>query len=311
MRTPDRVERRVAAPVDHHAAVLGPRREVAVRPDAGEPLEVRAAVRRTVGVAPEADRHRGERAVCTPARPCTPAGAGWPSSSHTSTAIPSTGPWISPAHTGRVGSPADEAAAQVGAARDRREVDVGLHRVVHVRRSPSATAASRSSRSCAASRGDGCRRAAARPLATPSMNLAETPSSVTLVASATSNSAAGAGMERAAVEQHDRRLRRQRRHEPVPHHPTAGREVEDAVARPDVAVQLVLAEVLEQHAAGAVDDALRRRRSCPTSTGWRRAGRTAAARTSSEAVAVGRRTRRTTRRRHRDRGDRARREGCP
>ena len=64
-------------------------------------------------------------------------------------------------------------------------------------------------------------------------------------------------MERRAVVEHERRLRRERGDEPVPHHPAARREVEDAVAAADVAVELVLLQVLEQRAAGAVDDALR------------------------------------------------------
>ena len=64
-------------------------------------------------------------------------------------------------------------------------------------------------------------------------------------------------MERRAVVEQQRRLGRERRHQPVPHHPAAGREVEDAIARLDVAVELVLLQVLDQRAAGAVDDALR------------------------------------------------------
>ncbi len=64
-------------------------------------------------------------------------------------------------------------------------------------------------------------------------------------------------MERRAVEEDRGRARRQDRHEPVPHHPAGRREVHDAVTGADVAVELVLLEVLEQHATGAVDDALR------------------------------------------------------
>ena len=60
---------------------------------------------------------------------------------------------------------------------------------------------------------------------------------------------------RAVVEQ-QRRARGQARDEPVPHHPAAGGEVEQPVARLDVAVQLVLLQVLQQRAAGAVHDAL-------------------------------------------------------
>ena len=65
------------------------------------------------------------------------------------------------------------------------------------------------------------------------------------------------GVEGRAVVQHRRRPARQRRREPVPHHPAAGRVVEGAVARPDVGVQLVLLEVGEEDPARRVDDALR------------------------------------------------------
>jgi hypothetical protein len=44
--------------------------------------------------------------------------------------------------------------------------------------------------------------------------------------------------------------------EPVPHHPPAGGEPEHPVAGLHVTVQLVLAQVLEERAAGSVDDAL-------------------------------------------------------
>ena len=65
------------------------------------------------------------------------------------------------------------------------------------------------------------------------------------------------GMERRAVVEDDRRLRREHRDEPVPHHPAARREVEDAVVTADVAMELMFLEVLQQRAAGAVHDALR------------------------------------------------------
>ncbi len=65
------------------------------------------------------------------------------------------------------------------------------------------------------------------------------------------------GVEGRAVIEQQRRLAGKRRGEPVPHHPAAGGEPEHPVARLDVAHQFVLAEMLEQHAADAVDDAFR------------------------------------------------------
>ena len=63
-------------------------------------------------------------------------------------------------------------------------------------------------------------------------------------------------VEGGTVVQHDGGTARQRARQPVPHHPAAGSEVEDAVTWPDVAVQLLLHHMLHQQAAGPVDDAL-------------------------------------------------------
>ena len=64
------------------------------------------------------------------------------------------------------------------------------------------------------------------------------------------------GMEGRAVVEDGCRLARQRRRQPVPHHPPACGVVEGAVARPDVRVQPVLLQVREEDAARPVDDAL-------------------------------------------------------
>src|SRR5204862_4103967 len=55
------VEGRVRASCDDTAAALGEPDPVALPPDSGEHVEVRAAVERAVRVPPEADRHRGHR----------------------------------------------------------------------------------------------------------------------------------------------------------------------------------------------------------------------------------------------------------
>ena len=61
-----------------------------------------------------------------------------------------------------------------------------------------------------------------------------------------------------AVIQHKRRTGRQAGDQPVPHHPAARREIEEAVAALHVAVQPMFLQVLQQHAARRMDDALRR-----------------------------------------------------
>ncbi len=67
-------------------------------------------------------------------------------------------------------------------------------------------------------------------------------------------------MGRAAVVEHDRRLRRQPADQEVPHHPTGGREPEEPVAGLGVDVQVELLERLEQDAAVPVHDRLRQTR---------------------------------------------------
>ena len=63
-----------------------------------------------------------------------------------------------------------------------------------------------------------------------------------------------------AVVEHDRRARQQPADQEVPHHPAGRGEPEEAVARPAVAVQVRLLQVLQQDAAVALDDRLRQPR---------------------------------------------------
>ena len=65
-----------------------------------------------------------------------------------------------------------------------------------------------------------------------------------------------AGSEGRTVVEQQRGAGGEARDQPVPHHPAAGGEVEQPVAGAHVAVQLVFLEVLQQHAAMAMDDAL-------------------------------------------------------
>src|SRR5882672_2375746 len=63
-----------------------------------------------------------------------------------------------------------------------------------------------------------------------------------------------------AVIEEQRRTRCQAGREPVPHHPAEGGEIEQTISRLDVAMQLWLAQVLEQRATRPVHDALRHTR---------------------------------------------------
>ena len=161
------VERGVAATVDDDAAVVGPRGEVTLAPGAGEPGEVRVAVAGADlaegSVTPEAEGHRRERRRADQLAGARPG-------RHRRAVL---GPDVD-GHAERRpldltgvdragGVAADQAAAEVRAPGDRRQVDVGLH----VRRtrsgSPRATAASRWSRSCAGCAARGCGPAPVRP----------------------------------------------------------------------------------------------------------------------------------------------------
>ena len=90
-----RIERRIGAAVDDHAAMPGPFGEIAMAPDIVEALEIGGVVLLAVRIVPEADRHRGEGAGADELA-LLAARRGRPSSSQTSIAMPRPGPWISP-----------------------------------------------------------------------------------------------------------------------------------------------------------------------------------------------------------------------
>ena len=126
-----RVEGRVGAAVDHHAAVRGPLGVVALVPAAREAGEVGGPEPDVVGVGPQAERDRRERGAAHQLAPR----AGRERRAVGPDDVDGQ-PERRPLDLAREHRPggvaADEAPAQVGPARDRREVHVGLHRVVHV-----------------------------------------------------------------------------------------------------------------------------------------------------------------------------------
>src|SRR5256886_14390733 len=67
----------------------------------------------------------------------------------------------------------------------------------------------------------------------------------------------GLWMEGAPVVEHQRRPAGEPAHQPVPHHPAAGGEVEQPVASLQVRVQQVLFLMLQERPPGTVHDALR------------------------------------------------------
>ena len=64
-------------------------------------------------------------------------------------------------------------------------------------------------------------------------------------------------MEWRTIKQQKRRAGGKAGYQPIPHHPAAGREVEQPVARVQVGVQAVFFHMLDQAAAGAMDNAFR------------------------------------------------------
>ena len=125
-----RVQRGVASAVDHDAAVGRPGGEVAMRPHPGEALEVGGAVATAIGVPPEPERHRGERAgadeLSTAGRERCSVVVVHVDRHPEDGRLDLAGPY-------RPGGVAgDEAAAQVRPPGDRRQVHIGLQSVVDV-----------------------------------------------------------------------------------------------------------------------------------------------------------------------------------
>ncbi len=237
------------------AAVLGQLDVVAVAPDVGKALEVGGAVLLAVGVVPEADRHRREgrgadqlalladapacRRRRRPRPPCRGRGTGSRRARPAPIGLPST---------------KQETMSVPPEMEERQHVALDLRVDV-------VEALGRQRR---AGRGDGAQRgevvrldaARARPWR---RRRCTWPRCRRRSCARRRRSRTGrcrrdgrASRRRAAASP-----RRRGRDQPVPHHPAAGGEVEQAVARLHVAMQPMLLQVLQQRAAGAVHDALR------------------------------------------------------
>ena len=115
--------------MDDEAAGLGPFGEVALVPHAREALEVRAVVAAAVVVAPEPERHRRERGAAH--QLTADAGADLVALVVDDHGVEAEGRALDVAGVQRRGRvAADQAAAQVGAAADRRQVGVWRDGVV-------------------------------------------------------------------------------------------------------------------------------------------------------------------------------------
>ena len=123
-------------------------------------------------------------------------------------------------------------------------------------RSLPATAASRSTRSCARSRDRASRPGCSRPCARVDEFRRGAEIGHPLGVGKVEQHIAVRVEGRAVIEQ-QRRAGREAGHQPVPHHPAAGGEIEHAVALADAAMQPMLLEMLEQRAARRMHDAFR------------------------------------------------------
>ncbi len=247
------VQHRVGAAVDDDPAVRRQLHVVAMAPHARVALEVGCAVLAAVRIVPEPDGHRGKR-LRADQLPLLAYDrrAGFvedldlhPECAHLDFAAPD---WAR-----RVA--ADETADDVGAAGNRRQVDIRLDVFVH-----EVEALRRKRRPCRR-HGPETAETVCRPRA--DRRLADRVDELRGGAEERHAGFVGKVEQHGAVRVQGRTVEEQqggfgcqRRDEPVPHHPSARREVEDAVVVLDVAVELVLFQMLDERAAGAVHDAL-------------------------------------------------------
>ena len=228
---------------------------IAVAPHSGVTLEIGGAVAGSVGVVPEADRHRGKRLRADQfALLARDRGAG---------VVPDLGRHAErralqlPAPHGKGRVAERETTDDVGAAGDRSHAEVAFHRVVYVIET-----------------GRGQRRPGGKHnpqlgqsvgVGGPQLRLRQRldePGRGSEMGHALGVGVVEqdipVGVERRPVIEQQRRPGGESAQQPVPHHPPAGGEEEHPVARVDVAMQAVFAQMLEQHAAGAVHYALGR-----------------------------------------------------
>ena len=248
------IERGVRTPVDDHAVVRRHLGEVAVRPCAGESLEVGAAVLGPVAVVPEPDRRAGEGLhayqFALALGHCRTVAVEYLHRHAKPLALQFAG-MHGPPRTAQ-----GEAGDQVRAAGDRRQrhvaLDVPIDVLEPVAAERRAGGKHRAQRRQIVAEGrlhaslvDGREVLGAHPEHADAFLLGEV------------EQRPRRGLEGRAVVQHDAAAAGEASDQPVPHHPAAGGEEEQHVLALEIDVQPMFLEVLQQRAASPVADALR------------------------------------------------------
>ena len=249
-----RVEGRIGTARNHVPAGLACRDEISVMPQALEPIEVGGVVAGVIGIVPKTQRHRRERCA-TYQLPLDP---DW---NRCSIAVDDVDGKAERGHLDLPGvhrqhRVADhQTAAEIGTPGNRRQVKIGLDRVVH---EPEPLG-----RQCRTGRCQRADRAEIMGVSWPDFGVRARVEKLRRRTEEGHPNLVGKIEEsvrirvrRRAVKQHQRRSSRKPGRKPVPHHPAGGREVEHPVAGAEIGMENVFGQVLQQHTTGAVHDAL-------------------------------------------------------
>ena len=254
MRTPPGIENGIGAAPDDHAAFRRKLAIVAVTPDVRECLEVRRTVFRVVRIVPETNRHGRKRLGANQLAFLARRQRAALAVKHLDLHAKAAGLNLTPVDRAcRVAQ--REAGDQIRPARDGGELYVGFDVLVYVVESffdkgraggedgPQSRQAVALDGLDSGLLGGGkilCARAENRDL----LLIGHVPEP------------SWGRVERRAVEQNHRGADSEAADHPVPHHPAAGGEVEDAVFGPEIVVKQQLLQVLQERPPRAVNDAL-------------------------------------------------------
>ncbi len=240
--------------VDDEPVVPGPLGEVALVPDTVDALVVGGLISGVVGVVVEAERHRRE---CVAAYQFSPAlGPQRVAEFVDHVDVEAQRGALDLPGVNRAGRiTGHETTAQVGAARNRSKMKVGLDSLIdgaEPLRCQSRARGGHCAQAREVMRVDGSKTGLAERL----NELCGGSEECGLCGVGQVEEPVSVGEHRSAVVEHQGRSGGQAGDLPVPHHPSGGGVVEDAVAVLDVAVQLMFDQVFQQDPAGSMDDAL-------------------------------------------------------